>query len=176
MKGLIMKKFKKSLCILLSAFMIMATLTGCFDNSKRKELENYIDVDLKKFSEEELQITNDMMQAVSLLNSGNYIPSANYIKETILPECKAMQDEVSALTFEDAELQSIHQIYIDYMSDYIVALNYLCKGLEQENMSQINNAEAKLNDCNGKVEEYKQKLIEYAKQNNMKITFLNENI
>lgn len=166
-----MKNLKKTITLLLTALVVAASLAGCAGNTNKQELQKYVDEDLKAFAAEELQISSDLQQSISLLNGGNYVPAAKYIRETILPEAKALQDEASALTFTDPELQDIHNLYIDYLSDYIVGLNYLCKGIEDENVSQINNGEAKLNECNNTVSEYKNRLSEYAKNNGMKITY-----
>lgn len=166
-----MNNLKKTVTILLTALCVASSLAGCVGNSNKKELEKYVDEDLKSFAAQEEQISEDLQQGLSLLNGGSYATAAKYIRETILPEAKALQDDASALTLTDSELQDIHNIYVTYISDYIVGLNYLCKGLEEENSSMVNNANAKIVDCTKSVIEYQNRLSEYAQKNGMKITY-----
>lgn len=168
-----MKKIKRVLCLLLTVSCISFALTGCVvNNTDREELQRYCDNDLHRLAETEKTILTDFNKAVKLYNSGSKKAATDVIRDVVLPEAKAWQNDAQSIEINNAELKSIHQIYIDYASDYMVSLNYFAKGMDEQNKSQIDNAMAKVNACNEKVAEYKQKMIDFGKANKIDITFI----
>ena len=109
------------------------------------------------------------------MTGSNYVNDETTYKEFVnstLPLAGKL-NELSIQTVNnitDKEILEVHKIYINYTSKYLAAVNMVTLALENQNTSQVLEANEILNEANNLAIDYRKALYELAEKYNITIT------
>ncbi len=139
--------------------------------STRKELLKYINQDIKELS----SVEKKLLKSYTNVTGSNYVNDETTYKEFVnstLPLAGKL-NELSIQTVNnitDKEILEVHKIYINYTSKYLAAVNMVTLALENQNTSQVLEANEILNEANNLAIDYRKALYELAEKYNITIT------
>jgi len=139
--------------------------------STRKELLKYINQDIKELS----SVEKKLLKSYTNVTGSNYVNDETTYKEFVnstLPLAGKL-NELSVQTVNnitDKEILEVHKIYINYTSKYLAAVNMVTLALENQNTSQVLEANEILNEANNLAIDYRKALYELAEKYNITIT------
>lgn len=139
--------------------------------STRKELLKYINQDIKELS----SVEKKLLKSYTNVTGSNYVNDETTYKEFVnstLPLAGKL-NELSIQTVNnitDKEILKVHKIYINYTSKYLAAVNMVTLALENQNTSQVLEANEILNEANNLAIDYRKALYELAEKYSITIT------
>ena len=139
--------------------------------STRKELLKYINQDIKELS----SVEKKLLKSYTNVTGSNYVNDETTYKEFVnstLPLAGKL-NELSIQTVNnitDKEILKVHKIYINYTSKYLAAVNMVTLALENQDTSQVLEANEILNEANNLAIDYRKALYELAEKYNITIT------
>jgi hypothetical protein len=153
-------------CIL--AIIIPIIFCSCSKGKQKKELINYINVELPEISLLEEKSINEYNMAAGQ----NYESDSklyDVLKSKVIPDYTEFIIKLKDIKIETEELKEIHQIYIDASNLQLEAFNFILKAIDNQDSAYITEANKKLDEARSKLTVYRNKLFEIAEKYNVQI-------
>ena len=155
---------KRVICILLGLLMLLS-LMGCGKSEKQADLYKYIEVDMAELA----KLEEKMIKSYESVTGENYASDYDtYVElsEITIVLARELNDEVLDLSYEinDDELLEVHRIYMNYCSKFLSALGMIITAIENQDYTQISEANEKLNEANNFALDYRRALDDLAEK------------
>lgn len=160
----------KRVISMVMVLILMVGLVGCGSNEKQEMLLQYINNDIVAMGEIETK----------LLASYGSVTGENYTDDNVMYRefsdntvnlARQLNDKAVevASKITDEDILEVHRVYMDYSNKYLSVITIMLSALENQDSAQVTEANEKLNEANNLALDYRTKLNNLAKENNVEI-------
>lgn len=160
----------KRIVLIIMVLILAIGLGGCANNEKQESLLQYINNDVIEMGE----IETKLIESYGSVTGENYINDNEMYEEfteDTINLARELNDKAVELAFniEDDEILEVHRLYMDYSNKFLNVIVIMISALENQDSTQIAEANEKLNEANNLALDYKKELNSLAKKYNVEI-------
>lgn len=146
-------------------FLLAIGLIGCNNTEKQDALLQYINVDMVEL----VEIEEDLLYSYESVTGDNYssdLETYNEFYDNTILLARELNDAAVTLSFSisDSEILDVHRIYMDYSNKFLSTLSIMISALENQDYTQLAEANEKLNEANNLALDYQQALLDLAEK------------
>lgn len=161
-----MKRITSVFLVLILAFSLVA----CGSNEKQEALLQYLNEDIVEL----VKIENELIESYSSVTGENYssdMETYTEFVENTVNLARELNDEAVdlSLNISDDEVLDVHRLYMNYSNKFLSTISIMISALENQDATQIAEANEKLNEANNLVLDYKRELNKLAEKYNIEI-------
>lgn len=156
--------------MLLIAVMVVMCLVACGTTQKQKDIMEYISID----SVEMYKIESEALASYDSVTGPNFVDERtmyNEIKTNTINLARELNDMALNVEVElsDDEILEVHRIYVEFSDKLLSAMELMMSGIENQNVEEINQANATMNETNFLSIEYIKAVQDLAKEYNVEL-------
>lgn len=160
----------KKVVTLMLALAITIGITGCGNSEKQEALIDYINNSMAELG----AIEAELLESYESVTGDNYTNDLDMLTELTTNTsvlARELQDKAVEIAEDitDAEILAVHQLYMNYSSKLMNAINLTILGIETQDMTAILEVNEMINESNNHILDYKEALYKLAEER--RVTF-----
>ena len=154
---------KKFVSIMMLCVMLLG-LAGCVDKEAREAVKTYVETSSVALMEQEQK----MLASYSSVIGANYTDDDTLCMELVtntIPMADGLVASAAAIseTITNEDLLEVHGIYVSYATEFVGALRFLLKAVDEQDESYTRAANEKLGNADTFAKEFRTRLQELKK-------------
>ena len=158
--------------ILATIMVVMLSLgfIGCENSEKQETLLQYLNEDRNTL----IDLESDFLESYNGVTGNNFTSDEETLTElttNTITLARNLSKEATDLSFEisDDEILDAHRLYMDYSSKMLNAVGMMIAALENQDRTQVVEANELLNEANNLALDYQRAIMDLAEKYNVEI-------